>query len=86
MLNRNDLHLDYVSASTYKKEGGVCVPPIKTKPEDVTEEDMIEHILKTTLYKRNEILKHEEEEPGWIEKTYLQKLRSAEYDRLNGRQ
>jgi hypothetical protein len=82
ILNRNDLYLDYVSVSTYKKEGDVCVPPIKTKPEDVTEEDMIEHILKTTLYKRNEILKHEDEKPGWIEKTYLQKLRSDEYDRL----
>jgi hypothetical protein len=82
MLNRNDLHLDRVSVSTHKKEGSVCVPPM-TKSEDVTEEDMIQHILKTTLYKRNEILKHEEEEPGWIEKTYLQKLRSAEYDRLN---
>jgi hypothetical protein len=83
ILNRNDLHLDRVSVSTYKREGGVCVPPIKTTPEDVTEEDMIQHILKTTLYKRNEILKHEEEKPGWIEKTYLQKLRSDEYDRLN---
>jgi len=83
MLNRNDLHLDRVSVSTYKREGNICIPPIKTTPEDVTEEDMIQHILKTTLYKRNEILKHEEEKPGWIEKTYLQKLRSAEYDRLN---
>jgi hypothetical protein len=46
---------------------------------------MIEHILKNTLFKRNEILKHEEEKPGWIEKTYLQKLRSDEYDRLNRR-
>jgi hypothetical protein len=82
MLNRNDLHLDRVSVSTYKREGSVCVPPM-TKSEDVTEEDMIEHILKTTLFKRNDILKHEEEKPGWIEKTYLQKLRSAEYDRLN---
>jgi hypothetical protein len=82
MLNRNDLHLDRVSVSTHKKEGSVCVPPMK-KSEDVTEEDMIEHILKTTLFKRNDILKHEEEKPGWIEKTYLQKLRSDEYDRLN---
>ena len=82
MLNRNDLHLDRVSVSTYKREGSICVPPMK-KSEDVTEEDMIEHILKTTLFKRNDILKHEEEKPGWIEKTYLQKLRSAEYDRLN---
>jgi hypothetical protein len=82
MLNRNDLHLDRLSVSTYKREGNICIPPM-TKSEDVTEEDMIEHILKTTLFKRNDILKHEEEKPGWIEKTYLQKLRSAEYDRLN---
>jgi hypothetical protein len=26
---------------------------------------------------------YEEEEPGWIEKTYLQKLRQKEYERLN---
>jgi hypothetical protein len=82
MLNRNDLHLEYVWVSN-KKEGNVCVPPM-TKSEDVTEEDMIEHILKTTLFKRNDILKHEDEKPGWIEKTYLQKLRSDEYDRLKG--
>jgi hypothetical protein len=29
-------------------------------------------------------MKQEEEAPGWIEKTYLQKLRSAEDDRLRG--
>jgi hypothetical protein len=50
----------------------------------VTEEEMIEHILKTTLFKMKDILKNEEENPGWIEKTYLEKLRNAEYDRLRG--
>jgi hypothetical protein len=55
-----------------------------TKPEGVTEEDMIELILKTTLFRRDAIMKQEEESPGWIEKTYLEKLRSAEDDRLRG--
>jgi hypothetical protein len=29
-------------------------------------------------------LKQEEENPGWIEKTYLEKRRNVEYDRLRG--
>jgi hypothetical protein len=29
-------------------------------------------------------MKQEEESPGWIEKTYLEKLRNVEYDRLRG--
>ena len=45
---------------------------------------MIELILKTTLFRRDGILKQEEENPGWIEKTYLEKLRNVEYDRLRG--
>jgi hypothetical protein len=45
---------------------------------------MIELILKTTLFRRDDIMKQEEESPGWIEKTYLEKLRSAEDDRLRG--
>jgi hypothetical protein len=83
MLNRNDLHLEHIWMG-HRTEGDVCIPPI-TKPEDVTEDDMIYYILNNTLFKMNDILKHEEEEPGWIEKTYLQKLRRDEYDRLRGK-
>ena len=80
VMRRNDIYI-----SEFNIEGNVktCVPPM-TKPEGVTEEDMIELILKTTLFRRDAIMKQEEESPGWIEKTYLEKLRNAEYDRLSG--
>jgi hypothetical protein len=80
VMRRNDIYI-----SEFNIEGNVktCVPPV-TKPENVTEEEMIELILKTTLFRRDDIMKQEEEAPGWIEKTYLQKLRSAEDDRLRG--
>jgi hypothetical protein len=80
-MDRNDIYIsefniDVIDAQT-------CVPPV-TKPEGVTEEEMIEHILKTTLFKMKDILKNEEENPGWIEKTYLEKLRGADRERLRG--
>ena len=80
VMRRNDIYI-----SEFNIEGNVetCVPPV-TKPENVTEEEMIELILKTTLFRMDDILRKEEEAPGWIEKTYLQKLRSAEDDRLRG--
>jgi hypothetical protein len=80
-MGRNDIYISEFNIDN--REAKTCVPPM-TKPEDVTEEDMIELILKTTLFKMNDILKNEEETPGWIEKTYLEKLRNAEYDRLRG--
>lgn len=80
-MGRNDIYVTEFNIDD--KDARTCVPPM-TKPEDVTEEDMIELILKTTLFKRDGILKREEENPGWIEKTYLEKLRNAEYDRLRG--
>jgi hypothetical protein len=80
VMRRNDIYI-----SEFNIEGNVktCVPPM-TKPEGVTEEDMIELILKTTLFRRDAIMKQEEESPGWIEKTYLEKRRNVEYDRLRG--
>jgi hypothetical protein len=80
-MGRNDIYISEFDID--QRDAQTCVPPV-TKPDDVTEEDMIEYILKTTLFKINNILKNEEESPGWIEKTYLEKLRNAEYDRLRG--
>jgi hypothetical protein len=80
-MGRNDIYISEFNIDN--RDAQTCVPPV-TKPDDVTEEDMIEYILKTTLFKINNILKNEEESPGWIEKTYLEKLRNAEYDRLRG--
>jgi len=80
-MSRNDIYISEFEIDN--RDAQICVPPM-TKPDDVTEEDMIEHILKTTLFKRDDIMKQEEESPGWIEKTYLEKLRNDEYDRLRG--
>jgi hypothetical protein len=80
-MGRNDIYVTEFDVTS--RDAETCVPPV-TKPEDVTEEDMIEHILKTTLFKIDDILRHEEEEPGWIEKTYLEKLRGDEMKRVRG--
>jgi hypothetical protein len=80
-MGKNDIYISEFNIDN--RDAQTCVPPM-TKPEGVTEEDMIELILKTTLFKRAGILKQEEESPGWIEKTYLEKLRNVEYDRLRG--
>ena len=44
---------------------------------------MIDYIKNNTLFSYKDIEEHEKEKPGWIEKTYLQKLRQSEIDRLN---
>jgi len=80
-MDRDDIRIS--EFSEFPKNAEVCVPPVE-KPEGVTEEEMIELILKTTLYKRNDLLKHEQDEPGFIEKTYLGKLYNAEMNRLRG--
>jgi hypothetical protein len=80
-MGRNDIYISEFDITSVDAQ--ICVPPV-TKPEDVTEEDMIELILKTTLYKRDELLNYENEEPGFIEKTYLSKLRDAEMKRVRG--
>jgi hypothetical protein len=80
-MGRNDIHISEFDISSVDAQ--ICVPPV-TKPKDVTEEDMIELILQTTLYTRDKILKYENEEPGFIEKTYLSKLRDAEMKRVRG--
>jgi len=80
-MGRNDIYISEFDITS--RDAEICVPPV-TKPEDVTEEDMIEYILQTTLYSRDKILKYENEEPGFIEKTYLSKLRDAEINRVRG--
>ena len=80
-MGRNDIYISEFDISSVDAQ--ICVPPV-TKPEDVTEEDMIELILQTTLYKRDQLLNYENEEPGFIEKTYLSKLRDAEMKRVRG--
>ena len=81
-FNRNDLSLDYVTVFQSKNKGDICVPP-PTKPEGVTTQEMMDYIKKNTLFSYKDMEEHEEDEPGWIEKTYLGKLHGKEKERLN---
>jgi len=81
-FNRNDLSLDYVSVFESRKRGDICVPPVQ-KPEGITMQEMMDYIKKTTLFSYKDMEEHEEDEPGWIEKTYLGKLHGKEKERLN---
>lgn len=78
-MGRDDISVDELE---FTDRIDVCVPPITEKPEGVTQDDMISYIMKSTLFKRNELLKYEDREPGYIEHLYLAKLRNAEMDRL----
>lgn len=78
-LGRNDMQIDDISE--HPKVAQVCVPPVD-KPEDVTQDDMIEFVHKNTAYRKDELLKREEESPGWIEDLYLKKLRDEKIKEL----
>ena len=82
MFNRNDLSLDYVSVFEGRKRGDICVPR-PTKPEDMSMQEMMDYIKKNTLFSYKDMKEREEEEPGWIEDTYLRKLHSKEQERVN---
>ena len=80
-MERNDI---YVTEFTeHPDKSRVCVPPVK-KPEDITNQEMMDYIKANTLFSYKDMEKYEEEEPGWVEKTYLDKLHQKEYERLNG--
>ena len=78
-MSINGIRIDEISE--YPKVAEVCVPPVE-KPEDVTQDEMIEFIYKTTAYRKDELLKREEEEPGWVEDLYLKKLRDEKIKEL----
>jgi hypothetical protein len=78
MMGRNDISVDELSLSDMSY---ACVPPV-TKPDDVTMDEMIDYIMKNTLFSRKDLLKYEDEESGSIEDIYLKKLRNAEAQRL----
>ena len=79
-MGRDDISIDELS---FTDRVDVCVPPVTEKPEGVTQDDMIEFIMKGTLFKRNDLLRYEDNEPGYIEDLYLKKLRNKEMDRLS---
>ena len=80
-MGRDDIEIDEIREHPANAE--VCVPPVE-KPEGVTQEEMIDLILKKTLFRIDDLLKYEEEEPGYIEKLYLGKLQNDEIGRLRG--
>jgi hypothetical protein len=44
---------------------------------------MMDFIKSNTLFSYKDMEEHEEEEPGWIEKMYLGKIRQIEQERIN---
>jgi hypothetical protein len=53
-----------------------------TKPEEVTDDEMIDFIVKNTLWNAKDLIKKEEETPGYIDKLYINKLRQSEIERV----
>ena len=68
--------------SESKKKGELCVQPVP-KPENISMKEMQDLIKKNTLYSYKDMDKHEEEEPGWIEDTYMGILQNQEHKRVN---
>lgn len=82
ILKRNDLSVDKFNEITYERQP-ICVPPVEI-PEDVSMDDMVEYIMDNTLFSREDLKKHEEDQPGWVERIYLSKLRDEEKKRVGG--
>jgi hypothetical protein len=80
-LGRNDISMN--SFSEHPEKSQVCVPPV-SKPEGVTDDEMIDFIVKNTLWKANDLIKKEKETPGYIDKLYVDKLRDLEMGRVRG--
>jgi len=76
-IGRNDISVDKLSLTD---NVNVCVPPVTEKPEGVTVDDMIEVIMKNTLWRKKDLLNLG---PDYIEDMYLTKLRNNEIDRLS---
>jgi len=43
----------------------------------------MDYIKANTLFSYRDMEEHEDEEPGWIETTYLEKLNQLERERIN---
>ena len=80
-MGRNDISID--EFSVYPEKTQICVPPV-SKPEGVTDDEMIDFIAKNTLYRKDELEKRIVDEREWLEKIYTDKLRGAEIERVRG--
>jgi hypothetical protein len=77
MIGRDDIDIDDIDITD---KAPVCVPP-PTKPDNVTKDEMIDYIVTNTLWKKEELKTKSDE---WIEKLYLEKLRSQKEKELGG--
>jgi hypothetical protein len=77
MIGRDDIDIDDIDITD---KAPVCVPP-PTKPDNVTKDEMIDYIVANTLWKKEELKTKSDE---WIEKLYLEKLRSQKEKELRG--
>jgi hypothetical protein len=80
-LGRNDISIN--SFSEHPEKAQICVPPV-SKPEGVTDDEMIDFIVKNTLFRKDELEKRIIDEREWLEKLYTDKVRSSEIDRVRG--
>jgi hypothetical protein len=78
MIGRDDIDVDELNL--HSDRAPVCVPP-QTRPDDVTVDEMIDYIAANTLWKKEELKTKSDE---WIEKLYLEKLRSQKEKELRG--
>lgn len=70
MIKRDDIDIDELILDS--DNASVCVPP-PTKPDNITDDEMIDYIVANTLFKKEEL---KTKSVKWIEKLYLEKLRS----------
>ncbi len=80
-MKRNDISID--EFKEYPEKSEVCVPPME-KNENVTEDELIDFIVKNTLWNRKDLEKRILDDPEFSEKVYLEKLRDNEMKRLRG--
>jgi hypothetical protein len=79
VMGRNDIYISEFDIMNVDAQ--TCVPPM-TKPEEVTDDEMIDFIVKNTLWNAKDLIKKEEETPGYIDKLYIDKLRQSEIERV----
>jgi len=79
VMGRNDIYISEFDIMNVDAQ--TCVPPM-TKPEGVTDDEMIDFIVKNTLWNAKDLIKKEEETPGYIDKLYINKLRQSEIERV----
>ena len=77
MIGRDDIDIDDIDITD---KAPVCVPP-PTKPDNVTQDEMIDYIVANTLWKKEELKTKSDE---WIEKLYLERLRRQKEKELGG--